>query len=113
VEGAGIYTFTNDHNGPTSVAARNGRVITATPVQVDAVDQAALMARAQISIDADLRLKTTFEVSAFRNPLHWHFDRLAVNDPGLGPLMDVLVTQWTLPLPTSTDDMTMVMSLLT
>jgi hypothetical protein len=97
VPGAGIYIFQNDSNGPTSVDAR-GRVISAKPQRIDAVDQAALEATAQLTIDADMRLKTTFEIPAFPNPLHWHFDRLTVADPGLGPTADVLGMSWTLPL---------------
>jgi hypothetical protein len=97
VEGAGVFSYQNDHYGPTSVAAR-GRVISATPVQLDAVDQDSLETQAQSVIDADLRLKTTFEVATFPNPLHWHFDRLALADPDLYRLADVLSTKWTLPL---------------
>lgn len=97
VEGNGIYTFTNNNIGPTSVEAR-GRVISAAPEQIDVADQDSLVNAAQARIDADMRLKTTFEVKSHPNPAHWHFDRLAVNDPALGPLMDVLVTKWSLPL---------------
>ncbi len=97
VEGAGVYTFVNDRMGPTSVAARH-RTITAVPLQVDAVDQAALVALASAAIDADLRRMTTYQVATAPNPLHWHFDRVVVNDPLLGPLSDILVTKWTLPL---------------
>jgi hypothetical protein len=97
IEGAGIYTFINYDYGPTSVNAR-GRVITAPPQQVDAVDQNALVTQAQNSIDADLRLKTTFKLGVFPNPLHWHFDRVTVAGSQLGPIMDVLVQKWSLPL---------------
>ncbi len=97
MEGDGIYTFVNDRLGPTSVAAR-GRTITAVPQQVDAVDQPALVALAQASIDADLRLMTTYQIPTAPNPLHWHFDRITVNDSMLGPLSDILVTKWSLPL---------------
>lgn len=96
-EGNGVYTYVNYTYGVTSVNAR-GRVITAPPVQVDAADQASLVTQAQSAIDADLRLKTTFEVSVFPNPLHWHFDRLTVAGSQLGTIMDVLVSKWTLPL---------------
>jgi hypothetical protein len=109
IEGNGIYTFVNQTNGPTSVSAR-GRTIAAKPMQVDAVDQDALIAAASISIDADLRLKTTFEASTFPNPLHWHFDKLTLADPALGPIQDVLNMSWSLPLNGS--DMTHVWSLI-
>jgi hypothetical protein len=97
VEGAGVYTFVNELNGPTSVAAR-GRVISARPQAIDVVDQAALVAAAQISIDADLRLSSTLDVETFPNPLHWHFDRMTINDPGVGAIAELLSVNWTLPL---------------
>src|SRR6476469_6362776 len=97
IDGAGLYVYVNQYIGPTSVAAR-GRVISAKPEQIDSVDQNALIAAATQRIDADMRLKTTFEVESFPNPLHWHFDRLAVSDPSLGPISDVLGVRWTLPL---------------
>jgi hypothetical protein len=97
VEGAGIYTYQNDTNGPTSVAAR-GRVISAKPVSVDVVDQAALVAFAQQRIDSDIRLKTTWDVTTFPNPLHWQWDRLAVADAAAGPIVNVLAVSWSLPL---------------
>ncbi len=97
VDGAGVYTYVNQSNGPTSVAARR-RVITAAPQQLDVVDQDSLVALAQSKIDADLRLSTTIDVPVAPNPLHWHFDRVTAADPGVGPLAEVLVTKWTLPL---------------
>jgi hypothetical protein len=81
----------------TTVAAR-GRTITAAPQQVDAVDQPSLIAAAQQRIEADLRLMTTFAVSTAPNPAHWHFDRVVLEDPAVGPLTDCLVTRWTLPI---------------
>jgi hypothetical protein len=97
VDGAGLYTYVNQANGPTSVASR-GRVITAAPQQLDVVDQTALVAAAQSKIDADLRLATTIDMPVAPNPLHWHFDRVTVDDPGVGPLAEVLVVKWSLPL---------------
>lgn len=97
VEGNGKYTFVNELDGPTSVQAR-GRTITARPQQIDAVDQDALVARAQQSIDADLRLKTTYELRTAPNPAHWHFDRMLLTDSGLGPIADVQGVKWSLPL---------------
>lgn len=109
VEGAGLYVFNNTLEGPTSQAAR-GRVISAKPEQIDAVDQTALVAAAQQKIDADLRLKTTFEVITSPNPLHWHFDKVTMMDPALGPISDALSVRWTLPL--NGDDMTHELSLI-
>jgi hypothetical protein len=97
VEGAGVYTFINQSMGPTSIDGRGGRTISRV-VGVDAADQTSLVAQAQVSIDADLRLKTTLAYESNPVPLHWHFDKVTVNDPDVGPPMDVLATEWTLPL---------------
>jgi hypothetical protein len=97
VDGAGLYTFTNQFEGPTSVTAR-GRVISAKPQQIDVVDHNALVAKAQQSIDADMRLKTTYELSTFPNLASWHFDKYTLADSGLGPISDVLGVKWSLPL---------------
>jgi hypothetical protein len=95
VEGAGVYTYTNEYVGPTSVAARNGRVVTRI-LTLDAADQASLVAQAQASIDADVRLPTRYYPSTFPNPLHWHFDRMLVSESTIGQNVDVVGTQWTL-----------------
>lgn len=110
VEGAGVYTYTNQHDGPTSVEARGGRVITRI-LPLDAADQASLIIQVERTIDADLRLKSTVSLGVACNPLHWHFDRVAVNDPGIGVYADALVTEWTLPL--NGDDMSQSWTLLT
>lgn len=97
VEGNGIYTYVNQTEGPTSVDARGGRVIT-KPVPLDVADQAALVAAARITIDADLRQKTTLRLGTAPNPLHWHFDRVRVDDAAIGRATEVLAPTWTLPL---------------
>ncbi|MFD6565397.1 hypothetical protein [Micromonospora profundi] len=96
-EGNGIHTYQNDYAGETSVEARDGRVITKVEF-VDAADHEALVRQAQITIDADMRVATTVRVATSPNPLHWHFDRLLIDDPDLGRWADVLGTSWTLPL---------------
>ncbi|WP_146605721.1 hypothetical protein [Micromonospora craterilacus] len=96
IEGAGIYTWTNNGLGDTSVEAR-GRVLTKVSY-VDAADQQALEALAQVTIDADMRIPTTLRMATSPNPLHWHFDRLVVDEPAVGPYADVMATNWTLPL---------------
>lgn len=101
-EGDGIYTYVNATIGDTSVEAR-GRTITRAPIGLDVADQASLLARAQSSIDADMQIPTKLAVATAPNPLHWHFDRLYLIDPDVGPPADLLSTQWTLPL--NGDDM--------
>lgn len=109
VLGAGLYIYTNDYSGPTSIAAR-GRTIAAKPEQIDAIDHNALIVAATQKIDAVLRLATTYEVPTAPNPAHWHFDKLTLADPGLGPIADVQGVSWQLPL--NGGDMTHVWSLL-
>lgn len=108
-EGNGVFTFINQSDGHTSIDARGGRVIT-RPVPLDVADHAALVAAAQVTIDADLRLKSTLAVASAPNPLHWHFDRVTIDDPAVGSATEALSTQWTLPL--DGGDMTHEMTLL-
>jgi hypothetical protein len=99
VEGAGIYTFINTDRGVTSVTARGGRTI--SRVQgVDAADQASLVATAQQSIDSDMQVGTLVTTESGPNPLHWHADRITVDDPSVGPTAEYLASDWTLDLPT-------------
>lgn len=102
VEGNGIYTYINQFTGDTSVQARNGRIITKV-MFLEAADHDALVRQAQSTIDADINVKSTVALSTAPNPLHWHFDRLSVNDSTMGQPIEVLSTQWTLPL--NGDDM--------
>ena len=104
VEGNGIYTYTNQAIGLTSVDARAGLVVTRVE-GVDAADQASLVARAQAIIQADMDVPTVISVSTSPNPLHWHFDRLRVQDSGVLPAGDVMCTEWTLTLPPQLEDM--------
>ncbi|MEV7265604.1 hypothetical protein AB0N38_18810 [Micromonospora aurantiaca] len=100
VEGNGIFTWENLASGPTSIEARGGRTITKT-LRISAADQAALEAQAWLAIDADMRIPQTITHSTGPNPLHWHFDKVTLDDPaagGLGRWADALATDWTLPL---------------
>ncbi|MBM0257044.1 hypothetical protein [Micromonospora sp. 4G55] len=94
VEGNGMWTYINQSDGPTSVDARD-RVISKV-VPLEAADHASLVRQAQERIDADMRGSMTYTASTSPNPLHWHFDRIWVNDPKAGAPMDMLATQWTL-----------------
>jgi hypothetical protein len=104
VEGAGIYTYTNESTGDTSVLARRGLIITRVE-GVDVADQASLIARAQSIIGADMAIPTTIAIETSPNPLHWHFDRLLISDNSSIPVGDVMCTQWSLPLPPDSGDM--------
>jgi hypothetical protein len=97
VEGDGIYTYINQRIGETSVEARR-RVISRAPIGLDVANHAALVALAQQTIDADMRVPTKWTAQTSPNPLHWHFDRIYLNDPAAGPAADLLCTSWSLPL---------------
>lgn len=101
IEGNGVYTFINQNNGKTSVAARE-RVITKV-MSIEAADQSALIQTAGITIDADQRIDSKFDVTTGPNPLHWHFDRLSLLDPEFGAPVEVQEDSWELPL--NGDDM--------
>ena len=94
VEGDGIYSYVNEFKGKTSVAARGGRVITKV-ANVEAADQAALMRAAQLTIDADTTINAKVTTKTSPNPMHWHFDRITLDDSALGMPVEALATQWT------------------
>jgi hypothetical protein len=104
VEGAGIYTVQNDAVGDASINARGGLVVT-SPIGIDAVDQAALVAAGDARVQADMDVPTTIEVPTFPNPLHWHFDRLTLLDTAAMTASDVQCTSWRLALPPDVSDM--------
>lgn len=97
VEGNGVYTYVNQYKGLTSVEARGGRVITSI-LQLEAADQAALIAQTQRAIETDLRLQTKISLNTSPNPLHWHFDKVTINDNEAGQNLEVLEQEWELPL---------------
>jgi hypothetical protein len=103
VEGDGVYTYTNEDIGPTSIAARQGLVITRQE-SLDVASHADLITRVQSMADADMSVPTTIATSTGPFPLAWHFDRYLIDDPDIGVATDVLATQWSLPL--NGDDMT-------
>lgn len=96
VEGNGLITIINLANGPTSISGR-GRTITKV-VPLDVADQGSLVTRAAQTVDADISVQAHVELPTWPNPLHWHFDRVTVNDSDLGPTQEALVTKWTLAL---------------
>lgn len=97
VEGNGVYTYVNQFNGLTSVEARGGRVITSI-LQLDAADQSALIAQTQQAVETDLRLQTKITLDTSPNPLHWHFDKVTLNDSEAGQNLEVMEQEWELPL---------------
>lgn len=102
VEGNGIYTFTNNTVGPTSVDARRGMVITRQE-GLEVVSHLDLITGVQSMADADMSVPTRISTTTGPHPLFWHFDRILVNDPDIGVPSEVVSTQWSLPL--NGDDM--------
>lgn len=96
VEGDGKYTYVNMYDGETSVEQR-GREITRV-AGIDAADHASLVASAQRTIDADMSIPSTMNVTTFPNPLHWHMDVVRIEDEAFGPPTNALVTKWTMAL---------------
>lgn len=98
VPGAGLYRYVNQSQGRSSVEARGDRVVPAPSEGLDVASQAALEAAAQARIDADMALTRKVYADVDLNPLHWHFDRVWVDDPEIGPPFNALCTEWQLPL---------------
>ena len=98
VEGAGIYTYTNQSSGPSSVDSV-GRYIP-TVVSVSAADQATLQNIAQQAIQQTLQLTLQLAVSVSPFPACWHYDVFAYKDPlmppGLPPEVVVQSQGWSL-----------------
>lgn len=92
----GVYEVTNQSDGPTSIDQR-GRTITSVE-EIDAVDQASLVARGNQVVDRDKRLDVTVNVTAGPNPLHWHFDIVEYSDSAYGGSFKSQVHSWSLPL---------------
>lgn len=97
VEGNGMYTVVNQTDGPTSVEGRGGRVISSVK-GLDVADQPSLVKAGQRIVDGDMTVKAKLTVGVAPNPLHWHFDVVALNDPDVGRAGNCLVSKWTLPL---------------
>jgi hypothetical protein len=100
--GNGLFIYTNQSTGETSVDERDGLIVTRAE-GVDAADDGALSALAQSMVDADMTVPTTFNVKTSPNPLHWHFDRMFLSDSASLRYADVMCTTWTQPLPPTSD----------
>jgi hypothetical protein len=94
-EGAGIYTYNNYAEGPTSQIVR-GRVWPSV-VQLDAADQATLVAQGDQRVSADLSVTETRKVTTSPFPAVGHADVAIHDDPILG-VSKVQLMQWDLDL---------------
>ena len=98
--GNGLYIFQNDTVGPTSVEARDGRVIPKV-MYFEAADQESLVSQATQTIEADMLIPTKYQLTTSPNPLHWHFDRVELSDGVVGDSVQAMSTNWTLGLDNS------------
>jgi hypothetical protein len=93
-EGDGIYTVTNQSDGPTSVDSRG--LTWARRYEYEAADQAALVSLGDRRVERDKRVTATWSVSTSPLPIAGHADvaTLVVN----GTSRKVLAHEWRLPL---------------
>lgn len=89
--GDGIYKYTNQSTGPTSVDAV-GRVWPRVE-RVDVADQAALISRTLEAAAQDMLVATQFKVTTGPFPAAWHADVLRYTDPTWGTTK-VQAIQW-------------------
>lgn len=97
MEGDGMFTLSNQSDGPTSIDGRGGREIRRV-LRGQYTSQSALESAARQSMDAQKRLTTYVHLSASPNPIHGHFDAVNYSDAALSVNGRYLVTDWDLPL---------------
>lgn len=95
VEGDGVYTVTNQSDGPASIDARAGRVRRRI-MRMDAASHDALVRRGDAVAARDRAIARHAGVSTSPNPLHWHADVVELNVDG--DLRRYLEQSWELPL---------------
>lgn len=98
--GAGIYEYTNETYGPSSVAAV-GRTIYAPSVDVNVPDQPTLVATANQAINQAIQLVAELDVALSPFPNSWHYDTVTYTDPqlvlaGYPETVTCQVQSWTL-----------------
>ena len=95
-EGDGIYTLTNQSDGPTSV---NGRGLTwAAVIDYEAASHAKLVSLGDRRVASDRRVTTTLKVSTGPFPGAGHFDVFTYADLAAGGTRKVQATSWRMPL---------------
>jgi len=94
VEGAGLYTVTNQSSGRTSIDYI-GRTIRKV-VYLDAADQTSLVARGDRIVAEDKQVAQRYEVKVDPLPIAGHFDVVQFKDAGASD--KCVVTNWEIPL---------------
>lgn len=95
-EGDGVYTVTNNADGPTSVVARG--LTWPKQVALTAADQSSLVAQGDSIVAADKRTSSTVAATTAPFPAAGHYDVFAYVDAELGALWKVQASQWQLDL---------------
>ena len=98
VEGNGIYTVTNQSDGPASIDGRGGQAKRRV-MGLDVPNHAALVARGDAIVAQDKQPTSKITLTTGPMPLVWHFDVALLRDEALPPSPRKLLSQgWTLPL---------------
>ena len=95
VEGAGIYTLSNDADGPTSKASR-GRTIRQI-IKGQYASQASLETAVTKSMDSAKRITDIIEITTSPNPTFGHFNAVSLRDDGIPVNGRFLLQSWSLP----------------
>lgn len=96
-EGDGVYTLTNQSDGPTSIDGRGGRIVRRV-VSGSYVDQASLVTAVERIMNNEKRVATYADIAVSVNPVHGHYDVVNLRDDAVPINGRYLVTNWTLPL---------------
>lgn len=93
-EGAGLYTVTNQSDGPTSID-QLGRTVRKV-AYLDAADQTSLQSQGDRIVDQDRQVARTFDLSVDPLPIAGHFDVVTLTDAGSTDKCQV--ASWAIPL---------------
>lgn len=97
-EGDGIYTITNQSDGPASIDMRGFQVV-AGPYRVDAADQASLVTYGDRIWEGLQEPREGLQVATSPNPLHWHAEVVRLSWSALGYTSQRFTEiSWELPL---------------
>jgi hypothetical protein len=97
VEGAGIYTYTNQSTGASSVDSV-GRLVKAPTQFLDAADQTSLVAQGDRTTTSDMSSTRLLELTTGPFPIASHFDVATLIDPDLGGAVKLQARSWQMDL---------------
>ena len=98
VPGDGLLTVRNESDGPSSIDARGGRVVTRI-VRLDTADDTRFVTQADRIVEDDKAVAETLRVAVTPQPQLWHEDVVSVTVPEIGwERVRCVVAEWRLPL---------------